>query len=90
MNKSDLAEKVAVAHNLPKSVANAIVGTILDSIVDAVQSGEGATFPGFGTFKLQERGERTGFNPKTREQLVIPAAKVPRFVPGATFKAKVN
>jgi len=45
---------------------------------------------GFGTFEVRERGERTGRNPQTGEQIVIPATKAPAFKPGKEFKEAVK
>lgn len=89
MNKTDLVTHIAETHEIPKTVANAIVGSVFDSIMEAVKSGEGATFPGFGTFKLSERAARKGFNPKTKEPIDIAASKAPRFTPGSAFKSLV-
>jgi hypothetical protein len=43
--------------------------------------------PGFGTFEVRERAARTGRNPKTGEELKIPASRVAAFKPGAALKA---
>ena len=45
---------------------------------------------GFGTFKQVARAARTGFNPQAGEKIKIAAQKVPKFVPGAAFKAAVD
>ena len=48
-----------------------------------------ATLVGFGTFKVAERAERQGRNPKTKEAITIPAARVPKFTAGKTLKDAV-
>jgi len=45
---------------------------------------------GFGTFKQVARAARTGLNPSSGEKIKIAAQKVPKFVPGAAFKAAVD
>jgi DNA-binding protein HU-beta len=45
---------------------------------------------GFGTFKATKRAARTGRNARTGEALKIAAANVPKFTPGAAFKAALN
>jgi DNA-binding protein HU-beta len=37
-----------------------------------------------------KRAARTGKNPRTGEALSIPEANVPKFIPGAKFKAVVG
>jgi DNA-binding protein HU-beta len=44
----------------------------------------------FGTFKLVALAVRSGFNPRAGEKIRIPAAKVPKFVPGTAFKEAVD
>ena len=44
------------------------------------------TLSGFGTFKVVERQARTGRNPKTGENIPIPAHKAVKFVPGKTLR----
>jgi len=41
---------------------------------------------GFGTFKVVERKERTGVDPRTMKKIKIPAKKVVRFSPGKDLK----
>lgn len=43
-----------------------------------------------GIFKVKERAERKGRNPKTGEELTIPASKTVSFKPSASFKSQVN
>ena len=45
---------------------------------------------GFGTFSVSDRKERTGRNPQTGEEILIPARKVPVFRPGKELKSSVN
>ena len=41
---------------------------------------------GFGAFEVRERAQRKGRNPKTKEEIDIPASKVPVFKPGKLLK----
>ena len=45
---------------------------------------------GFGTFAVQEKGARTGINPRTKEKIEIPARKAIKFKAGADLDAKVK
>ena len=45
---------------------------------------------GFGTFEVAERAERTGRNPQTGKDIVIPASKSPKFKAGKALKDIVN
>ena len=48
-----------------------------------------AIFAGFGIFGSKMRNERTGLNPHTKEQILIPAQRVPAFKAGSALKAAV-
>lgn len=89
MNKGELVDKVAEKANVPKKQADAVLTAAIDSIMEAVSSGDKVTLVGFGSFEPRERKEREGRNPKTGETMVIPATTTPAFSAGKLFKEKV-
>ncbi len=90
MNQTDLIQRLADQHQLSKAEAGRILDTLLDTVVTAVKKGDAVTIPGFGSFKQHARAARNGVNPSTGDKIKIPAAKLPKFTPGATFKAAVD
>ena len=62
---------------------------LCDTIVETLVSGEKVQMVGFGVFDVKERGVRIGRNPKTREEIEIPASKVPFFKAGKALKDAV-
>ena len=90
MNKNELIQAISEKTDSTKAQAERTVLALLEVISETLQKGESITLPGFGTFEVRDRGERTGRNPKTGEELKIAASKVPAFKPGATLKAAVN
>jgi DNA-binding protein HU-beta len=90
INKTDLIQRLADKHTLSKAEAGRVLETVLDIIVTAVKKGDAVTIPGFGSFKQHARAARSGVNPSTGEKIKIAAAKLPKFTPGATFKAAVD
>ena len=90
MNRIELVEKIATAHQLSKAEAARVLETVTSSIVGAVKKGDAVQLVGFGTFKQVARAARTGVNPSTGDKIKIAAAKLPKFVPGAAFKAAVD
>ncbi len=89
MNKVELVSSVAQKSGLSKKDSEKAVTAILDSIVETVATGEKVQLVGFGTFEVRERKERTGRNPRTREEIIIPASKQPVFKAGKSFKDSV-
>lgn len=89
MNKSDLIDAIAKKSSMTKAASGDALDAVLESIQEAVAKGDSVTLVGFGTFKATARAAREGKNPRTGETVKIAATTVPRFTPGAGFKAKV-
>ena len=79
MTKADLGVEVATNSRLTKQEAELVVQTVLDSIVEALNSGEKVELRGFGSFRHRKRKPRQGRNPKTGEAIPVPAKQVPYF-----------
>ena len=90
MHKSDLLDLLATRTSVTKADAQKIIDSFQDIVSETLAKGDDVVLVGFGTFSVGSRAERTGRNPKTGEALVIKAAKVPKFSPGAKLKAAVN
>ena len=89
MNKSELVDAIAAGAEISKAAAARALDTAVDTITKAVAAGDSVTLVGFGTFKASARAAREGKNPKTGEKISIPAATVPKFSAGASFKTAV-
>jgi DNA-binding protein HU-beta len=90
VNKTELIEAIAASADIPKTTANKALDAVIDSITNALKTGDSVVLVGFGTFAVKERAARTGRNPKTREEIAIPASKVPGFKAGKALKDAVN
>ena len=86
MNKSELINAVAEKAALSKKDSESAVTAALDAITAALAEGDEVRLVGFGTFEVKSRAERIGRNPKTKEEIQIPATKVPAFKPGKALK----
>ncbi len=90
MNKAQLIDAVAVAADLPKTVATRALDAVLETITQALVSGDSVALVGFGTFGVKERAARVGRNPKTGEKIDIQAARVAHFKVGKELKDAVK
>ncbi len=87
MTKAELVEKIYAKAGLPtKTMAESALDAVIASVREALAEGESVTFTGFGTFKVSERAARKGRNPRTGEEIEIPASKVAKFTPGKQLK----
>ena len=90
MTKADLVEEVTRVTELPRKEAEAVVETIFESIIGALQSDDKIEIRGFGSFRTRERRGRTGRNPKTGAKVEVPPKKIPFFKPSKELKDFVN
>ncbi len=90
MTKADLVADVAKTNGLTRIDAEVVVQTVLDSIVEALNSGEKVELRGFGSFRHRQRNPPQGRNPKTGEKVQVPAKKVAYFRPGKGLKELIN
>ncbi|OGB90780.1 DNA-binding protein [candidate division WOR-1 bacterium RIFCSPHIGHO2_01_FULL_53_15] len=90
MNKKQLAGKVAGKSDLSKAEAERLIDTVLDEILNALQSGEKVRLVGFGNFVVRKRKGRVGRNPQTGAAITIGESKSPAFVPGINLKRSIK
>ena len=90
MNKTELIAAIAEKTELSKKDAEKAVKAFTDVVVEELQKGEKIQLVGFGTFEVSERAERTGRNPQTGAEMVIPASKAPKFKAGKALKDAIN
>lgn len=89
MTKAELIAAVAEKTELSKKDSEKSVLAVIDSITEALVSGEKVALVGFGTFETKQRNERKGINPITKEPMTIAAATVPAFKAGKALKDAV-
>ena len=90
MNKIELINAVAEETNLTKKDAEAAITAVVNAITGALREGEKVQLVGFGSFEVKRRAERVGRNPRTKEEIRIPASKTPVFKPGKALKDAVD
>ena len=90
MNKTELVASVAEKAGISKKDADKAVAAVLESVVEALKSGDKVALIGFGTFDVKQRAERTCINPRTKEKVISPATKVPSFKAGAALKSAIK
>jgi len=90
MTKAQLIDAVAEGAKISKAAAGKAVDSVLNGIKKALKKGEKVTLVGFGTFSTVRRKARKGRNPRTGEEIRIPAVKTPKFTAGKALKAAVK
>ncbi len=88
-SKSTLVDALAAA-GLSKADSKKAVETVFETISNALIAGDKVQLVGFGTFSINERPERQGINPATKESITIAAKKVVKFKAGSALDEQVN
>jgi len=90
MNKKEFIHAIAEKESLTITDVEKAISAGIDIIMDTVAQGEDVQFVGFGIFSQSSRAERAGRNPKTKEAIIIPACKTPKFKAGKLFKDAIK
>ena len=90
MNKAELITSMAEKCGLTKKDTEKALKAFMDTVKETLAEEEKVQLVGFGTFEVRQRAARVGRNPRTREEIQIPASKAPVFKAGKDLKESVN
>jgi DNA-binding protein HU-beta len=90
VNKMDLIAAVAETTDLPKAKTAEVVDAVFTAIEGALKKEEEVRLVGFGSFATAKRKAAKGRNPRTGEEITIPASTSVRFKAGKALKDSVN
>ena len=90
MNKTELIAAVAEDVGVGKKDTEQVLNAFFSTVQETLKQNDKVQIPGFGSFEVKERAERTGRNPKTNEPIVIPAGKMPVFKAGKILKDAIK
>jgi len=90
MTKSDLIELLVSRTNLPKKRIEQIVNCVLDSLFEALVSGDRIEIRGFGSWYVKSYKSYTGRNPKTGSTVKVREKRLPFFKVGKELKKRID
>ncbi len=90
MTKAELIARAAEKAGVSKKQADRCLRAFVEVIEDALAKGERVAIPGFGVFQVRERAARKGRNPRTGEEITIPARKIVHFKAAKQLRDLVN
>lgn len=88
MNKKELIQEVAIRSGMSQADVERALNHITDTVRDSLHNEEPVALMGFGTFRVQERAARSGYNPSAGQKMKIPAKKIVKFKPGKALEIK--
>jgi len=89
MTKSEFIEKVANEAQVEKKDVKKVLEAYTNVIVSTLKAEKKVKLPGLGVFAVKDRQARMGRNPKTGEQIQIPAKRVVKFRVAKDIKKEV-
>lgn len=90
MTKKEIVRQLAAELNVDQTLTKRIVQRTFDSIIDTLVREGRIELRNFGVFEVKVRAARKARNPKTNEQVHVPAKSVVTFQPGKNVAAMVE
>ncbi len=90
LTRADLTETLHRDIGLSRTESADLVNSVLDLIADELVKGSTVKLSSFGTFRVRQKRERIGRNPKTGEEVPITPRRVLVFRPSQVMKNVVN
>lgn len=90
MNKAEIISTLNDSTGLKVKETEELLEAFVSTVEDALAEGSKVAITGFGTFGVSTRKERKGRNPRTGEEITIPASKSPRFTAGKALKDELK
>ena len=89
MNKQELVSRTAKSAGVKKEDTEKVIKALAGVITEAVAAEDKVTIADLGIFSCKHRAARTARNPRTGEEVSVPASKAPAFKPASAFMAAV-
>jgi DNA-binding protein HU-beta len=89
-NANDVVARMAEQGKISEDQAKENLNMVFAAITEELKEGQPVTVRNFGRFYTKDRAERMGRNPRTGEQIQIPAKTYPRFSSSDSLKKAMN
>ena len=88
--RKNLSNKIYKVLGFSKNLSQKIVDDFFEILVSEIIKSNRVKISSFGTFKVINKKERIGRNPKTKIEAKISSRKVVKFKPSMFIKEKLN
>ena len=90
LNRTELIAKIAERANLTKTDADSAISALQEVLVEFLAAGEAVKITGLMSIERTERAARKGRNPRTGEEIEIPAGYGVKLSAGSALKKAVS
>ena len=88
--RKNLSNKIYKVLGFSKNLSQEIVDNFFETLASELIKSNKVKISSFGTFKVMNKKERIGRNPKTKIEAKITSRKVVKFKPSLIIKKKLN
>ena len=88
--RKNLSNKIYKVLGFSKNLSQEIVDDFFETLTSELIKSNKVKISSFGTFKVMNKKERIGRNPKTKIEAKITSRKVVKFKPSIAIKKKLN
>ena len=88
--RKNLCNKIYQKIGFSKNFSSIIIDNFFETLISELTKSNKIKISSFGTFKVTNKKERIGRNPKTKIETKICSRKVVKFKPSSFVKKKIN
>jgi integration host factor subunit beta len=90
ITKRELIDRIAKNTQAKRVLVKATIQNFLDEVISELAKGNRLEFRDFGVFETRTRAARRAQNPKTLDQVQVPAKRIVKLKMGRLMKQRVN
>ncbi len=90
VTKDTLVQEIHDRMGYPKTRSKELIDSMVELMKSTLESGEDILISGFGKFYLYDKRARRGRNPKTGEDMMLPARRIVVFSATGKLREAVN
>lgn len=90
MNKSELVDELAEEDGFTKKDSKKLLEAVLEIITKRLKENEEVLLTGFGKFEVRARQATEKLDPRTGEEIHVPAKVAPKFKKGKNLKETIQ
>lgn len=90
MTKKEIVRRISEELGLKQTDTKEVVQRTFDAIIEALATEQRVELRNFGVFEVKKRAARKARNPKTGDEVLVPARFVVTFKPGKEMEQRVK
>jgi len=89
IKKIDLAKELKIKTGFSSNFSKKLIDDLIEIFIEVIKTGD-LNLKNIGSFKIINKKERMGRNPKTKEEFIISSRKSISFIPSKKLLQNIN